>query len=61
MMGIDNYSIESKKVSKANSISESTSSKLLDKYGRNLTESAKQDKIDPVIGRKKAERELFKS
>ena len=53
MMGIDNYSIEPKKVSKANSTPESTSSKLLDKYGRNLTESAKQDKIDPVIGRKK--------
>ncbi len=40
-------------MSKANSTPESTSSKLLDKYGRNLTESAKQDKIDPVIGRKK--------
>ena len=53
MMGIDNYSIEPKKMSKANSTSESASSKLLDKYGRNLTESAKQDKIDPVIGRKK--------
>lgn len=53
MMGIDNYSIEPKKVSKSSSTSESTSSKLLDKYGRNLTESAKQDKIDPVIGRKK--------
>ena len=26
---------------------------VLDKYGRNLTECAKQDKIDPVIGRKK--------
>ena len=34
-------------------MSEVLSSKLLDKYGRNLTESAKQDKIDPVIGRKK--------
>ena len=53
MMGIDNYSIEPKKVSKEQTTSESTSSKLLDKYGRNLTESAKQDKIDPVIGRKK--------
>lgn len=53
MMGIDNYSIEPKKVNKANSTQDSTSSKLLDKYGRNLTESAKQDKIDPVIGRKK--------
>ena len=53
MMGIDNYSMEPKKVSKEQTTSESTSSKLLDKYGRNLTESAKQDKIDPVIGRKK--------
>lgn len=53
MMGIDNYSIEPKKISKTTPTSESTSSKLLDKYGRNLTESAKQDKIDPVIGRKK--------
>ena len=55
MMGIDNYSIEPKKVNKqaTESSSENTSSKLLDKYGRNLTECAKQDKIDPVIGRKK--------
>ena len=54
MMGIDNYSIEPKKSNKSVATSEnSTSSKLLDKYGRNLTECAKQDKIDPVIGRKK--------
>ncbi|WP_343345570.1 ATP-dependent Clp protease ATP-binding subunit [Terrisporobacter petrolearius] len=53
MMGIDNYSIEPKAVNKVSSTPESTSSKLLDKYGRNLTESAKQDKIDPVIGRTK--------
>ena len=53
MMGIDNYSIETKVENKKPSTSENTSSKLLDKYGRNLTESAKQDKIDPVIGRKK--------
>ena len=53
MMGIDNYSIEPKVANKKSVTSESTSSKLLDKYGRNLTESAKQDKIDPVIGRKK--------
>ena len=56
MMGIDSYSSgdgESNKSSSTNFSSESTSSKLLDKYGRNLTESARQDKIDPVIGRKK--------
>ena len=54
MMGIDNYSIEPQKSNKSVATSEnSTSSKLLDKYGRNLTECAKQDKIDPVIGRKK--------
>lgn len=53
MMGIDNYAIETKVANKKPSTLESTSSKLLDKYGRNLTESAKQDKIDPVIGRKK--------
>ena len=54
MMGIDNYSIEPQKANKSVATSEnSTSSKLLDKYGRNLTECAKQDKIDPVIGRKK--------
>ncbi|WP_455538778.1 ATP-dependent Clp protease ATP-binding subunit [Terrisporobacter sp.] len=55
MMGIDNYAIEPKKVGKSTGqpYSDSTSSKLLDKYGRNLTECAKQDKIDPVIGRKK--------
>ena len=53
MMGLDNYSIESKESSKSTSNVESQTSKLLDKYGRNLTESAKQGKIDPVIGRKK--------
>ena len=54
MMGIDNYSIEPQKSNKSVATSEnSTSSKLLDKYGRNLTECAKQDKIDSVIGRKK--------
>ena len=53
MMGIDNYSIQSKKTDKTNSSVDSTASKLLDKYGRNLTEIAKQGKIDPVIGRKK--------
>ena len=52
MMGIDNYSIEPNKTSKS-PVSSESSSKLLDKYGRNLTESAKQEKIDPVIGRKK--------
>ena len=30
-----------------------TSSKLLDKYGKNLTLAASQNKIDPVIGREK--------
>ena len=30
-----------------------TSSKLLDKYGRNLTYICKQNKLDPVIGREK--------
>ncbi len=53
MMGIDNYLMETKKPKKPTNTQESASSKLLDKYGRNLTESAKQDKIDPVIGRKK--------
>ena len=54
MMGIDNYPIEPQKPNKSSALpSETTSSKLLDKYGRNLTKSAKQDKIDPVIGRKK--------
>ncbi|MEG0180998.1 MAG: ATP-dependent Clp protease ATP-binding subunit [Peptostreptococcaceae bacterium] len=53
MMGVDNYSIESKETSKSKSTSDSKSSKLLDKYGRNLSESVKENKIDPVIGRKK--------
>lgn len=53
MMGIEDYSIETKNGNKVNSIKDSTSSKLLDKYGRNLTDRAKQDKLDPVIGRKK--------
>ena len=53
MMGIEDYSIETKNGNKVNCIKDSTSSKLLDKYGRNLTDRAKQDKLDPVIGRKK--------
>ena len=53
MMGLDNYAIESKDDSKSSNSSEAKTNKLLDKYGRNLTEHAKQGKIDPVIGRKK--------
>ncbi len=41
MMGIDNYSIEPKAASKQVSTPESTSSKLLDKYGRNLLDQNK--------------------
>ena len=39
--------------SKSNEVSTNVTSKILDKYGRNLTSLALQNKIDPVIGREK--------
>ncbi|WP_122641106.1 ATP-dependent Clp protease ATP-binding subunit [Romboutsia sp. Marseille-P6047] len=53
MMGIESYSVQvSNEVSYTNN-EEVPSSKLLDKYGKNLTLFAKQNKLDPVIGREK--------
>ncbi|MCC0642309.1 MULTISPECIES: ATP-dependent Clp protease ATP-binding subunit [unclassified Clostridioides] len=52
MMGMsDNNQYKSKNSYTGNQ--NQTESKILDKYGRNLTLYAKQNKIDPVIGREK--------
>ena len=51
-IGLDTFAVDEE--SKTNSLSNTkTVSKLLDKYGRNLTLLAHQNKIDPVIGREK--------
>ena len=52
MMGVENYSMEPAEKSDVNK-EKSSKSKLLDKYGVNLTEEAKKGKIDPVICREK--------
>lgn len=55
MMGLDEYTASRESEIKSSSSSSTKqkegSTKLLDKYGRNLTQQASQDKIDPVIGR----------
>jgi len=52
IVGLDN--IVSNKPSNSNYLAKTqTSSKVLDKYGKNLTLVASQNKIDPVIGREK--------
>lgn len=51
MMGVENYSMEP--AEKSDVKEKSSKSKLLDKYGVNLTEEAKKGKIDPVICREK--------
>lgn len=53
MMGIESYTVQLSNESSFTSNQEVASSKLLDKYGRNLTLFAKQNKLDPVIGREK--------
>ena len=53
MMGIESYSVQVSNDSSFTGNQEVASSKLLDKYGRNLTLFAKQNKLDPVIGREK--------
>lgn len=57
MMGLDEYTASREREIKSSSSSSTKqkegSTKLLDKYGRNLTQQASQDKIDPVIGREK--------
>ena len=53
MMGIESYSVQVSKESSYTSNEEVPTSKLLDKYGKNLTLYAKQNKLDPVIGREK--------
>ena len=52
MMGVENYSVEPARPNDINR-EESSTSKLLDKYGVNLTEEASKGKIDPVICREK--------
>ena len=52
IVGLDN--IVSNKPSNSSYLAKTqNSSKILDKYGKNLTLSASQNKIDPVIGREK--------
>ena len=53
MMGIESYTVQVSNESSFTDNQEISSSKLLDKYGRNLTLLAKQNKLDPVIGREK--------
>ncbi|MBO3445452.1 ATP-dependent Clp protease ATP-binding subunit [Clostridium sp. CCUG 7971] len=53
MMGLDEYAVQQEEENKYPAKVQSTSSKLLDKYGINLTNYASQGKIDPVIGREK--------
>ena len=53
MMGIESYKIQLSSESNTKKSEEVPSSKLLDKYGRNLTLFARQNKLDPVIGREK--------
>jgi len=53
MMGLDEYSVQQENEVKYSNKVQEVSSKLLDKYGRNLTQYALQNKIDPVIGREK--------
>ena len=53
MMGLDQYSVQQENEVKYSNKVQEVSSKLLDKYGRNLTQYALQNKIDPVIGRDK--------
>ena len=53
MMGIESYTVQVSNDSSFTGNQEVASSKLLDKYGRNLTLFANQNKLDPVIGREK--------
>ena len=53
MMGIESYKVQLSTDVKPKDSEEIQSSKLLDKYGRNLTLFARQNKLDPVIGREK--------
>lgn len=53
MMGVENYSMEPARQNETNKEETSSASKLLDKYGVNLTEEAQKGKIDPVICRDK--------
>ena len=53
MMGLDEYAVQQEEENRYPTKVQSASSKLLDKYGINLTDYASQGKIDPVIGREK--------
>ena len=59
MMGIESYSLDKKIENNTPVAKEPTKFKLLDKYGKNLIESAKANKIDPVIGREKEEERII--
>ncbi|MEG0909927.1 MAG: ATP-dependent Clp protease ATP-binding subunit ClpC, partial [Bacilli bacterium] len=51
MMGLDSYSVQTQNEVSYTSNQKQTTSKLLTKYGRNLTQYALESKVDPVIGR----------
>lgn len=51
IMGLEGYSVDGQVDSSYTSSNKQITSKLLEKYGRNLTQYALEDKIDPVIGR----------
>ena len=53
MMGIDEITVQKEEETGYTSNKSKKTLKLLEKYGKNLTEYAKQNKIDPVIGREK--------
>lgn len=53
MIGLEGYTSQTQNESSYTSNTKQTTSKLLDKYGRNLTQYAEENKIDPVIGRDK--------
>jgi ATP-dependent Clp protease ATP-binding subunit ClpC len=54
MMGIEDYTYRpTNEVSYTRNDTKKSTSKLLDKYGRNLTQYALDNKIDPVVGRDK--------
>lgn len=52
-IGLNNVENENKLDNKENKSKKEANAKVLDKYGKNLTLFAKENKIDPVIGRDK--------
>ncbi|MGL5329609.1 MAG: ATP-dependent Clp protease ATP-binding subunit [Peptostreptococcaceae bacterium] len=59
MMGVESYKIQGSDSSGYTGNKEVESSKLLNKYGKNLTLHAKQNKLDPVIGREEERQRII--